>query len=291
MTSLSLWRPPKLWQTANFERNSNSVILLAYHLDVELLLVREHEVRQRAVGHLLADFSTFLGPHGHMIGLKFLTMQNLGGLHTQIVPQHLVHGGFAHTGCGDQGSAASARVLSQLFPRVFEELRGANTLFSVKGVSGLLELLHDLPHRWAVYIQPYYNFNIIFSTFVKLNHCISVCSHCKTNFENFGTSSLKVETVSFQMVIILRKLTTLKGFYRKPKIGCLNSWTPCILPQFILNSNIFYNVCIWNVITKIFITCLVFASLRGCLPVDRQKCTIFNKGTVWCIWIRYNMYI
>ena len=44
-----------------------------------------------------------------------------------------------------------------------------------------------------------------------------------------GPSSLKAEIVSFQMVIILRKLTTLKGFYRKTKIGYLNSWTPCII--------------------------------------------------------------
>ena len=50
-------------------------------------------------------------------------MQHLEGLHLQIVPQHLVHGGFAHTGCGGQGSAASARISSQLFPRVFEVLR------------------------------------------------------------------------------------------------------------------------------------------------------------------------
>ena len=31
------------------------------------------------------------------------------------------------------------------------------------------------------------------------------------------------------MVIVLRKLTTLKGFYRKTKTSCLSSWTPCIL--------------------------------------------------------------
>ena len=42
-------------------------------------------------------------------------------------------------------------------------------------------------------------------------------------FENFGISSVKVEIVSFQMVIILQKLTTLKGFYGKTNIGCLNS--------------------------------------------------------------------
>ena len=30
------------------------------------------------------------------------------------------------------------------------------------------------------------------------------------------------------MIIILPKLTTLKQFYRKTKIGCLNPWTPCI---------------------------------------------------------------
>ena len=74
----------------------------------------------------------------------------------QIVPQHLVHVGFTHSGCGGQGSAASARVSSQLFPRIFEELRGADTSFSsapwsFKGVCGLLELLHDLPHRWMVW--------------------------------------------------------------------------------------------------------------------------------------------
>ena len=48
-------------------------------------------------------------------------------------------------------------------------------------------------------------------------------------FENFEMPSLKVEIISFQMVIILQKLTTLKGFYRKTNIGCLNTWTPCIV--------------------------------------------------------------
>ena len=71
----------------------NSVILLAYHLlDVEFLLVREHEVWQRAIDHFLENFPTFLGPHGHMIGHKLPGMQHLKGLHLQIVPQHLVHG-------------------------------------------------------------------------------------------------------------------------------------------------------------------------------------------------------
>ena len=129
------------------------VILLVYPLlYVKFLLVSEHEVRQRAVSYLLQDFLAFLGPHGHMIVRKLLAMQHLEGLHPQIIPQHLVHGGFAHTCCGCQGSAASTRVLSQPFPRIFEELRGADTPFSsapwsVKGVSGLLELLHNLPHR------------------------------------------------------------------------------------------------------------------------------------------------
>ena len=82
-------------------------------------------------------------------------------------------------------SDISAAVDSPYTPA--EELRRANTPFSpapwsVKGVSGLLKLLHDLPHRWTAHIQPFYNFNIIFFTFVKLNHCISVYSHCKTNF-------------------------------------------------------------------------------------------------------------
>ena len=50
----------------------------------------------------------------------------------------------------------------------------------------------------------------------------------KLIFEILGIPSLKVEIVSFQMVIIVRKLTILRGFYRKTKIiSCLNSWTPC----------------------------------------------------------------
>ena len=49
----------------------------------------------------------------------------------------------------------------------------------------------------------------------------------KLIFENFGIPSQKVEIVSFQMIIILQKLATLKGFWRKTKTDCLNSWTPC----------------------------------------------------------------
>ena len=77
-TYLSLWRPPKPWQTVlasgddpslcGWRGSSNLVILLAYHLlDVEFLLVREQEVRQHAVGHLLDYFPGFLSPHGHII--------------------------------------------------------------------------------------------------------------------------------------------------------------------------------------------------------------------------------
>ena len=51
----------------------------------------------------------------------------------------------------------------------------------------------------------------------------------KRIFENFGIPSLKLEIVSFQMVIILRKLRTLIGFHRKTKPCCFNSWTPCAL--------------------------------------------------------------
>ena len=92
-----------------------------------------------------------MAPHGHVIGRKLLAMQHLDGHHPQIIPQYLVHDGFAHTGCGGQGSEASAMVSSLLFPRVFEELRGADTpfssaLWSVKGVSSLLDFLHALSH-------------------------------------------------------------------------------------------------------------------------------------------------
>ena len=132
-----------------------------------------------------------------------------------------------------QVSAASARVSSQLFSRVFEELSEADSPlssapWSVKGVFGLLELLHDLPHRWTVHIQPFCNFNINFFIFVKLNYCISVYSHYKTNFWEFCYNSLKVKIVSFQTVIILRKFKVLKEFYSKTKIGCFNLWTPGI---------------------------------------------------------------
>ena len=127
-------------------------MLVYYLLDVEFLLVREHEVRQRAVGHVLKDFPAFLGSYGNMLIRKLLAMQHLEGFHPQIVSQQLVHGEFAHTCCDFQYSASLARVSLLLFPDVFWELRGADTSFSsaiwsVKGVSSLLGLLHDLPHR------------------------------------------------------------------------------------------------------------------------------------------------
>ena len=99
-------------------------------------------------------------------------------------------------------SAASARVSLQLFLRVFEELRGADTPFSstpwsVKVVSGLLELLHNHPHL----------LNGSFS-FKKKNFF----------FDNFSIPNLKVDFVSFQMFVILRKLISLKVYYRITKL-------------------------------------------------------------------------
>ena len=155
MTDCEFWRLITILPSVDDEESQTRSFyrFTLYHLlDVEFLLVREHEIQKRAVGHLLENFPAFVGAYSHMIGHKLLAIQHLEGLHLQIVPQYLVHSGFSHTDCGGQGSAASARVSSQLFPRVFEELRGPDTPFastplSVKGVSSLLELVHDLPHR------------------------------------------------------------------------------------------------------------------------------------------------
>ena len=189
--------------------------------------------RGSAACRLLEDFPALLGTHGHMISRKLLAMEHLEGLHYQIIPQHLVHGGFAHTGCGGQSSAALAKVSSQLFPRIFEELRGAVTPFSsapwsVKGVFSLLELLQDPPHRWTVHVQSFLQFHYLF--FLLSWSLITVfrsTSIIKLIFEIFDIPSLKVVIVSFQMAIILQKLTTLKEFYGKTKIGCPKANPPC----------------------------------------------------------------
>ena len=67
------------------------------------------------------------------------------------------------------------------------------------------------------HIQPSCKFTKTFSTYVKLNHYISVYAIVKLIFENFGILSLKVEIVSFQMIIITQNSTTLKEIYKKKK--------------------------------------------------------------------------
>ena len=162
-----------------------------------------------------------------MIGRKLLAMPHLEGLHPQIVSQHLVHGGFAYTSSGGQGSAASAIVSLQIFPRVFEELRGEEKRFLLRpGRSRVFPVswnFFTIFHTAERLISSRFAIStLLFSTHVKHNHWISVYSHCKTIFfENFGILSLKVGIISFQMVIILRKLTILKGFYRKTKLVAL----------------------------------------------------------------------
>ena len=55
-------------------------LLICRMLDIEFHLVRELEVPQCAVGHLLEDFPAFLSPHDYMISRKLLAMQHLEGL-------------------------------------------------------------------------------------------------------------------------------------------------------------------------------------------------------------------
>ena len=129
-------------------------------------------------------------------------MQRLEGLHHQFVTKHLVHGGFAHTGCGDQGSAASARVLSQLFPCAFEELRRATTPFSSRpgrsrGFSvswNFFTIFHTVERlissRFAVLTLL---FPLLWSLITAFRSTITV----KLNFGYFSLLSLKVEIVSF----------------------------------------------------------------------------------------------
>ena len=69
-----------------------------------------------SVGHLLEDFPAFLGPHGHMIVPKLLATQHFEGLHPQIVPSTLGALWICSYRRGGQGSAATVRILSQVFP-------------------------------------------------------------------------------------------------------------------------------------------------------------------------------
>ena len=53
--------------------------------------------------------------------------------------------------------------------------------------------------------------------------------------------SLKAETISFQMVIILQKLTVLNRFYRKTKLVALIHGHPvCVAQQQVHSSRQFY---------------------------------------------------
>ena len=143
-----------------------------------------------------------------MIVCKLLAMQHLKGLHLQIVPQYLVHGGFAHTGCGGQGSAASASASSQLCPRIFEELRGRTLRFLPRpGRSRVFPVSWDfltIFHTVERFISSRFAIStLFFSLLESLVTAFQSTAIVKLIFENFGIRSLKVEIVSFQMVIIL----------------------------------------------------------------------------------------
>ena len=137
----------------------NSIKMTRKHLlNVEFLLVRKHEVR-----HLLEDFPAFLAPHGHMIGRKLLA-KGFTPDHPStpvawwICSHRLRWPRFCSFG---KGFVAA-------FPSCFKKLRGADTPFpsapwSVKSVSGLLELLHNLPHRWTFISSRFAIWTLLFS--------------------------------------------------------------------------------------------------------------------------------
>ena len=173
-----------------------------------------------------------------MIGRKLLAMQHLEELHPQIVPQHLVHGEFAHTDCGGPGlqlRGGFCRSFFLVFLRSWEEwtLRflprpGRSRVFPVSW--NFLTILNGSYPAVC-------NFHITFFIFWSLITAFLSTVIVKLTFENFGITILKVEIVSLQMVIILRKLTTLKEFCRKTKLGCLNLWTPCMSNYELVNRN------------------------------------------------------
>ena len=163
-TSRSLWRPPSPWQTADFgvwwrsslcewRGSPNSVILLVYHmLDVEFLIVREHEVRQRVIGLLLEDLTTFLRPswpHDWPYAPNDAASWKAWPPDRPSTPgawwicsHRLPWQRFCSFGNG----------FFAAFPSYFWEVQESrhsvlSCAWSVKGVSGLLERLHDLPHR------------------------------------------------------------------------------------------------------------------------------------------------
>ena len=169
---------------------TNSIILLVYHLLNVKFLVFENQVGQCAFINVLQNFPAFLGPHCHRTICQLMMMHHLKGFSSKIIFQHLVHGGFAHTTCCSQCLATLTRVALQLFSHVFNELRGVDTSFSalpfpVKGVASLFKLLNNFPNCLTVHFQPFCNFDISFTTFVKFNNCILIYNHCNTNFRKF----------------------------------------------------------------------------------------------------------
>ena len=144
-----------------------------------------------------------------------------------------MHGGYAYTGYGSRGSAVSARVSSQHFRCIFEELRERTLRFLPRPVRSRVFSV-----SWNIFTIFHTVEKVIFNRFAILTLLFPLLWSLPTAFrstvianlifENFGIPTLKVEIVSFQMVIILWKLTTLKGFYRNSKFVALIHGHPVV---------------------------------------------------------------
>ena len=76
------------------------------------------------------------------------------------------------------------------------------------------------------------------------------------------------------MLIILQKLTNLKGFYRKTKIDYLNSWTPCISYQIFSPKKSFLPFC-----SKICFHLLRISCTLSCIKKLNVTVRIRNRHT------------
>ena len=173
-------------------------------------------------------FTCILGLHGYMTGCKLRAMQYLEGLHSQIVlllkcftPRFFLlflRSWGERTLCFlPRPGRSTVFPVSWNFFTIFHAVK--RFISSHFAISTLLFLL-----LWSL-ITP-----IIKLIFTSLSLCTAIV---KLIFVNFGIPSLTVEIVSFQMVIILQKLTTLKWFYRKTKLVALIHGQPVYTSRYI----------------------------------------------------------
>ena len=158
------------------------VLMVDALLNVQFLLVREHQIGQHAIFHEVQKVSTSFDLYPFMRGCELMALLHLVGEGLDILLKDAAHRSLADSSLCGQFGRRTTGICLQLFPRVFNHSLGSNCSLSALArsigcLACLPELLDHFPNRFTPNLKLFCDDRITLTLFMEAYDCFLIYSH------------------------------------------------------------------------------------------------------------------